>query len=144
MFGFVCPLYFRYRVIAAIQLVLYAIGFAIKEVGCTNEHIVGNVIQMPTVFKPWAGHRDMVGGAFTFCFNQEFQAFNVYSFPCCKWVEQLQTLRICRYKYFYIAAIFSRFLEAAILHIKSFWRKFYTARFRQFYFFSFVVGKSIG
>jgi len=38
-----------------------------------NEHIVGNIIKMSTIFKPWPSRGDVICGALAFDFNQDRQ-----------------------------------------------------------------------
>ncbi len=42
--------------VLARELVQHLIGFAIKGILCADEGIIGNVVQVPAVAKPWSGH----------------------------------------------------------------------------------------
>ncbi len=36
--------------------VLHLVGFSVCSVDGTDKHVVGDVVEMATVFQPWAGH----------------------------------------------------------------------------------------
>src|SRR5690606_36451184 len=84
---FVYTLYGRYFTIFTSQLVLHCIGLHVESIDSTYQHVVGDIIEVATVFQPWACHRYMVGSTFTKGFQQKFQSVQVCTFP---WFERLQ------------------------------------------------------
>lgn len=46
-------------------LVLYAVDLVVLCVESADEHVVADVVQVPSELEPWAGHRDVVGRALT-------------------------------------------------------------------------------
>ena len=42
--------------VLARELVQHLVGFAIEGILGTDEGVVGNVVQVPAVAKPWSGH----------------------------------------------------------------------------------------
>jgi hypothetical protein len=65
----------------------YGICLAIEIVNRTNQHIVGNVVKVSAVFQPGTSHGNMVGGTFSFCFDQKPQSFEIRSFPNREWAK---------------------------------------------------------
>src|SRR5690348_16700146 len=47
------------------ELILYGVRLFIKVVDGSDEHVVGDIVEVSTEFQPGAGHGDMVGGTFS-------------------------------------------------------------------------------
>ena len=52
-------------------LVLDAVDLAILCVGGTDEEVVRDVVQVPSVLEPWASHTDVVGCALALGLDQD-------------------------------------------------------------------------
>ena len=61
---------------------------------------------MTPVLQPFTRHADVVGGAFTFRFDQEFQSLSDRFLPRSEGLEQLQTIAGGRNLYLHAAAVF--------------------------------------
>lgn len=59
-----------------------------------NEHVVGDVVQMAAVFQPWAGGRNVIGGALALDLDQNGQIGQILAVPGVEWLEQLQALAL--------------------------------------------------
>ena len=75
----------------------------------------------------------MIRSAFSFCFYEQFQSFEVSAFPGAEWIQQLQSFAGGVYFYLYAAAICCRCLEAGVVYRKALGRQFITGRRIQFY-----------
>src|SRR5579859_1560800 len=98
------------------EFVLYAVGITVKVIDSADEHVVGNIIQVTTELEPRASHGNMVGGTFTFSFDEQFEAAQIGAFPCRERIEQLQARRFRINLYFNAAAVFCRRLVTGILN----------------------------
>lgn len=74
-------------------LVLDLVHLVVLGVGGTNEHVVGDVVQMTTVLQPGTGSRDVIGGALSLNLNQHGQIRQILTVPFVEGLQQLQTLR---------------------------------------------------
>lgn len=75
-------------------LVLDLVHLVVLGVGGTNEHVVGDVVQMTTVLQPGTGSRDVIGGALSLNLNQHGQILQILTVPFVEGLQQLQTLRL--------------------------------------------------
>src|SRR5690606_26593809 len=101
------------------QLVFNLVGCVIESIYRTDEHVIRDVVQMPSVFQPWPSHRNMVSSTFSFRFYKQFHPCKVFLLP---WVErgkQLQPVGVWIYDYLNRFAVFSRSLIACVLHRKT-------------------------
>lgn len=53
------------------QLVLDLVDRIVLNVDCTNQHVVGDVVQVTTEFQPRPGGTDVVGGALSLHLQQQ-------------------------------------------------------------------------
>src|ERR1700754_82250 len=81
----------------------------------------------------------MIGRTFSLGFYQQFQGFQIGSFPSGEWFEELQTGRVGFYSDLYAFTVFCRGLVAGIIYGKAFGRQFYSCRFVEHYVFALFV-----
>src|SRR5690606_23203612 len=85
--SFVRTLCSRDRSIFTCQLVFNGVRFIVEVVNCSNQHVIGYVVQVATVFQPRTSHGNMVSSTFTFCFDQQFQPLKICTFPSREWCQ---------------------------------------------------------
>src|ERR1700677_4767219 len=69
-------------------------NFIGESICCTNKHIVTDVIKVTTESKPRTRWRNMICGAFTFCFQKQLNLDEIFSVPSFKWLKKLQSLTL--------------------------------------------------
>ena len=72
--------------------VLDLVGLTVLLVDGTNQHVVGNVVQVPTVLQPGAGHGDVVSGGLALALDEDGQIGSVLAVPCVEGGEELKTV----------------------------------------------------
>src|SRR5690606_16181550 len=142
--SFISPCCCGYTTVFTGKLVFNRVGLVVEIIHRSYEHVVGNVIEVASVLQPWTSHGNMVGSTFSFCFDEQLHTFQVGTFPWCKWLKQLQPVRVRIHDYFHFASVFGRSLISGVFYRESFWRKFNTCRFVEHYFFTVVVYQFIG
>lgn len=58
-----------------------------------DKHVIGNVVQVSTVFEPRSGGGNVIGGALAFDFDKNDHVFEIFAVPLVEGCEQLQTVR---------------------------------------------------
>ena len=99
---------------------------------------------MAPVSQPWTGHADMVGSAFSTCFDKQAELFQVGTLPRRKRIEQLQPVGFGIDDHFHAATVFGGSLVARISHRKTTGRKIKACRFCQPDLFSICIDQRIG
>ena len=66
-----------HALVLASELVLDGVGLTVGAVDGTNQHVVGDVVQVAAVLEPGAGHRDVVGRALALDLDQNLGFFFV-------------------------------------------------------------------
>ena len=90
------------------QLVLAGAVVLGEGVAGSEEHIVAQVVQMPTEAQPRAGRRDVVGGGLALGFHQDRNVLKVFAIPGFPGVQHLKTVAGGIDANFNIAAVFRR------------------------------------
>mmetsp|Transcript_9808 Transcript_9808/g.26682 ORF Transcript_9808/g.26682 Transcript_9808/m.26682 type:complete len:346 (-) Transcript_9808:1065-2102(-) len=80
--------------VLARQSVFDTVGRAVLLVQCSDEHVVGDVVQVSAELQPGSGHGDVVGGALALGLDQDQGVVDVLPVPLGKRREQLQPLGI--------------------------------------------------
>jgi hypothetical protein len=78
--------------VLSVERVLDFVGLAVLSVDRTDQHVVGDVVQMSTVLQPGAGHRDVVGGGLALGLDEDGQVGGVLAVPGVEGLEELQTV----------------------------------------------------
>ena len=112
----------RYRTVFAGQLVLHIVGLFIEEVDRTNEHVVGDIIEVTTELQPRTCHGDMVCSTLAFGFDQQPESGQVSAFPGFEWFEFLQAVAVRSDDHIHTGTIFGRSYIAGVFHCKSHFR----------------------
>ena len=86
----------------------------------------------------------MVGGTFSFGFDQQFEVVEIGAFPCCEWIEELKAAAIRRYFYFHAAAIDGWGLVSCIFYCESAGWQFVAGWGIEHYGFAIFVDEGIG
>ena len=81
------------RAVLAVEGVLDFVGLAVLSVDSTNQHVVGDVVQVSTVLQPWSGHGDVVGSGLSLALDQDREILEVVAVPWLKGLEKLETVR---------------------------------------------------
>src|SRR5262249_52238425 len=131
------------RSILTCEFILYAVGFIIEEIGCTCQCVVRNIVEVTSESQPRSGHRNMVRRAFSFCFDQQFQAHPVLAIPGSEWTQSLKTLRFWIDLHLHLAAIFCGGDEARIFNVESLWWEFHALRLIETYRDSILIQQRI-
>jgi hypothetical protein len=63
------------------ESVLDLVGLAVLSVNGTNQHVVGDVVQVSTVLQPRTGHGDVVGGGFALALDQDGEILRILTIP---------------------------------------------------------------
>eukprot|EP00733_Pompholyxophrys_punicea_P001902 Pompholyxophrys_punicea_v1_NODE_1155_length_904_cov_16.810365.p1 type:complete len:174 gc:universal NODE_1155_length_904_cov_16.810365:876-355(-) len=108
------------------------IGKIILRVQCTNQHIVGYVVQMTTIFQPRTSHTDVVGGTFSFHFNEDWKLLKILSIPSLEGSQKLKPITGWRYFNFYIRCFRRRSLISVNTSIITTFWQFITVWRRKF------------
>lgn len=74
------------------QAVEHLVGFSVGRVNGTNQHVVGNVVEVASVFEPWTGHRDVVCGALALDLDENISLRNVLAVPLGERGEEFEAL----------------------------------------------------
>ena len=74
-------LYLRHFVIRTCELIFDTVGLAIEGIYCPDEHIIGDIVQVPTEAQPRPCHGDMVGSTFALCFDEQLSPSDILSVP---------------------------------------------------------------
>ena len=82
--GLVSTLGCWYFTVRTSQLVFHRVGGIVVRIDSSDKHVVGDVVQMASVLQPRTCHGDVVRGTFSFGFDQQFQSFQVHTFPSCE------------------------------------------------------------
>jgi hypothetical protein len=72
--------------------VLDLVGLTVLLVDSTNQHVVGDVVQVSTVLQPGAGHGDVVSGGLALALDEDGQIGSVLAVPCVEGREKLKTV----------------------------------------------------
>lgn len=73
--------------------VLDLVGLAVGSVGGTDQHVVGDVIQVTTVLQPWASHGDVISGGLALSLDEDGDASDILAIPSIEGREDLETVR---------------------------------------------------
>lgn len=73
--------------------VLNLVGLAVGGVDGTNQHVVGDVVQVTTVLQPGTGHGDVVSGGLALSLDQDGKVGGVLAVPSVERLEDLETVR---------------------------------------------------
>src|SRR6185312_4524252 len=98
----------RDRAISTRELILDVIGVIVEKIDGTDQHVVGDIVEMTAEFQPRTRHGDMIGGTLALGFDQEFQPLQVGAFPGCKRREELQPPAVGFDHHLYILTVFRR------------------------------------
>ena len=72
--------------------VLDLVGLTVGLVGGTDQHVVGDVVEVTTVLQPWTGHRDVISGGLTLALDQDWEILGILSVPGLERLEELETV----------------------------------------------------
>jgi len=90
--------------------VLDLVGLTVVGVDGTDQHVVGNVVQVTSVLQPWTcafcqlneniipseesltGHRDVISGSLALGLDQDWEVCGVLTVPSGEWLEDLKTV----------------------------------------------------
>ncbi len=75
-----------------IGVVLDLVSLTVGLVGGTDQHVVGDVVEVTSVLQPWAGHGDMVSGGLALALDEDWETLSVLSVPCVEWLKKLETV----------------------------------------------------
>jgi hypothetical protein len=78
--------------VLSVERVLDLVGLAVLSVDGTDQHVVGDVVQMSTVLQPGTGHGDVVGGGLALGLDEDGQVGGVLAVPGVERLEELQTV----------------------------------------------------
>jgi hypothetical protein len=78
--------------VLAVERVLDLVGLAVLSVNGTDQHVVGDVVQMSTVLQPGTGHGDVIGGGLALSLDKNGEVGGVLAVPGVKRLEELQTV----------------------------------------------------
>lgn len=73
--------------------VLDLVGLTVGLVDGTDEHVVGDVVQMTTVLEPGTGHGDVISGGLALGLDQDREILGVLAIPRREGLEDLETVR---------------------------------------------------
>jgi len=72
--------------------VLDLVCLSVGLVDGADEHVVGDVVQMPTVLEPWASHGDVIGCGLALALDQDWEVLSILAVPCLEWLKNLKTI----------------------------------------------------
>src|SRR5438046_10690351 len=82
--GLVISSNLRHSFVFSSQDVLDLVGFSVLSIGCSDQHVVGDVVEMSTVLEPRSGHGNMIGCGLSLALDQDWEADSILSIP---WLE---------------------------------------------------------
>jgi len=80
-------------IIFASGKVLDLVGFTILGVDGTNQHVVGDVVQMSTVLEPRTGHGNVISSSFALALDENWNVVGILAVPGLEWLKDLETVR---------------------------------------------------
>ena len=78
--------------VLAVENVLDLVGLAVLSVDGTNQHVVGDVVQVSTVLQPGTGHGDVIGSGLALALDQDREVLSILTIPGAEWLEELKTV----------------------------------------------------
>lgn len=75
------------------KLVSNVVGLAVLSVDGTNQHVVGDVVEMATVLEPRTSHRDVVSGGLALALDEDGDIGGILAVPGVEGREDLETVR---------------------------------------------------
>src|SRR5450432_304545 len=82
----------RNGVVLTCSEVLDLVSFSISSINGTDQHVVGDVVQVSTVFEPRPGHGNVVGGCLALGLYENGQIHGIFAIPCWKGFQNLETI----------------------------------------------------
>jgi hypothetical protein len=74
------------------EVVLDLVGLAVLLVDGTDQHVVGDVVQVATVLQPGTSHRDVVSGGLALALDEDGQVGSVLAVPSVEGRQELETV----------------------------------------------------
>ena len=71
----------RNGTVRSVEKVLDLVGLAVLSVDGTDQHVVGDVVQVSTVLQPGTGHRDVVGSGLALALDENRKVLRILSIP---------------------------------------------------------------
>jgi len=101
------------------EIVVDAVGFSVLRIDSSDQKVVGDVVQMTSVFEPWTGHRDVVGGTFAFGLNEDRNLDIIFSIPRIERLQRLKSVTLRINLDLHFASVCRRLLESIFSSIES-------------------------
>ncbi|EEQ36878.1 aconitate hydratase, mitochondrial precursor [Clavispora lusitaniae ATCC 42720] len=120
-------------------VVLDVVGFTVFCVGGTNHVVVGDVLQVATVFQPWTGHRNVVSGGLTNSLNQDWHSQSILTIPWLEWSQTLQSVGGWRNDNFDTSSVGWRSLVGVLTLVVTSWRQTNSVWLSQLEFFALSI-----
>jgi hypothetical protein len=76
------------------EVVLDLVGLAVLLVGGTDQHVVGDVVQVATVLQPGASHGDVVSGGLALALDEDGEVGGILLVPGLEASEELETVTV--------------------------------------------------
>ena len=74
------------------ESVLDLVGLAVLSVDRTDQHVVGDVVQVATVLQPRTGHGDVISGGLALALDQDGEILGILAIPWLEATEDLQAV----------------------------------------------------
>jgi hypothetical protein len=74
------------------EVVLDLVGLTVLSVGSTDQHVVGDVVQVATVLQPRASHGDVVSGGLALALDQDGDVSGILAIPGLEASKNLETV----------------------------------------------------
>lgn len=68
------------------------VGLVVGLVDGTDQHVVGDVVEMATVLQPWTSHRDVISGGLALGLDEDREVLGVLAVPGIERGEKLETI----------------------------------------------------
>jgi hypothetical protein len=79
--------------VLAVERVLDLVGLTVLSVDGTDQHVVGDVVQVSTVLQPGTGHGDVISGGLALALDEDGQVGGVLAVPGIEGRQELETVR---------------------------------------------------
>ena len=83
-----------HSVVLAGEAVLDLVGLTVLGVDGTDQHVVGDVVQVATVLQPWASHGDVISGGLALALDQDGEVLGILAIPGLEAGQDLQTVTL--------------------------------------------------
>jgi hypothetical protein len=81
-------------IVLARESVLDTVDFTVLRVDSTDQHVVGDVVQVTTVLEPRTGHGDVIGSTLTLDLDQDRDFLKVLSVPLVEGLKELKAVGV--------------------------------------------------